>query len=256
MYVSKHSRLKENALLMTIEQVADVLFPTQWADFRLLAFEGSPADRRLKEGETALALILGDIHVAPPVVRIHSQCTTGDVFHSLRCDCHDQLHLALRVISEQGAGVIVYEHQEGRGIGLMEKLRAYQLQDQGLDTIEANLRLGHAVDLRNYALCVEVLRFLKIRSLQLMTNNPDKIAAVRSSGIEIARRLSAEVLGNPYSANYLTTKREKMGHLSGATTGLMVVKPQPDRSTSPTTASHAANEPKVALVNFARPPNR
>jgi len=222
-----------------------VRLPTQWADFRLLAFEGSRADWSSNEAETALALILGDIHEAPPVVRIHSQCTTGDIFHSLRCDCHDQLHLALRVISEQGAGVIVYEHQEGRGIGLMEKLRAYQLQDQGLDTIEANLRLGHAVDLRNYALCVEVLRFLKIRSLQLMTNNPDKIAAVKSSGIEIARRISAEIPGNPHSANYLATKREKMGHLSGTTTGLLVVKPHPDPGTSPGNGSHTTTNPDL-----------
>jgi GTP cyclohydrolase II len=241
---------------MTLKQIADVRFPTQWADFRLLAFEGFHTDRSSEEGETALALILGDIHEAPPVVRIHSQCTTGDIFHSLRCDCHDQLHLALRVISEQGAGVIVYEHQEGRGIGLMEKLRAYQLQDQGLDTIEANLRLGHAVDLRNYALCVEVLRFLKIRSLQLMTNNPEKIAAVRSSGIEIVRRLSAEVPGNPHSANYLATKREKMGHLSSTTIGLQVVKPQSDRGTSPSNASHAANNPDLVSLNFARLSNR
>jgi GTP cyclohydrolase II len=124
--------------------------------------------------------------------------------------------MALRAIAEQGAGLLVYEHQEGRGIGLMEKLRAYQLQDQGLDTIEANLRLGHAVDLRNYALSIEVLRFLNIRSLQLMTNNPEKIRAVRSAGIEIARRVSADVPANPHSVRYLATKRNKLGHLSSS----------------------------------------
>jgi GTP cyclohydrolase II len=234
---------------MTLKQIADVLLPTQWADFRLLAFEGSDADRSSKEPETALALVLGDIHRAPPVVRIHSQCTTGDIFHSLRCDCHDQLHLALRVISEQGAGVIVYEHQEGRGIGLMEKLRAYQLQDQGLDTIEANLRLGHPVDVRNYWLSVEVLCFLKIHSLQLMTNNPDKIAAVQSSGIEIARLLSAETPANPHSANYLRTKREKMGHLSSGTTKLLVVKAHADRTTSSSNADLTAIHPDLASLN-------
>ena len=201
---------------MTLKQIADVLFPTHWADFRLLAFESIHANGTSGETETALALTLGDIYKTPPLVRIHSQCTTGDVFHSLRCDCHDQLHLALREIANQGAGVIVYEHQEGRGIGLLEKLRAYQLQDQGLDTVEANLELGHAVDLRNYALSVEVLRFLRIRSLQLMTNNPEKLDAVQSSGIEIVRRVSAEVPGNPHSAYYLATKRSKLGHLSDA----------------------------------------
>jgi GTP cyclohydrolase II len=201
---------------MVLKQIAEVTFPTRWADFRLFAFEGIHSNNGANETETALALTLGDIHRTPPVVRIHSQCTTGDVFHSMRCDCHDQLHLALRVIAEQGAGVLVYEHQEGRGIGLMEKLRAYQLQDEGLDTIEANLRLGHAVDLRDYALSVEILRFLKIRSLQLMTNNPEKIDAVRLSGIEIAGRVSADVPGNPHSAHYVATKRDKLGHLSNA----------------------------------------
>ena len=190
-----------------------MVFPTRWAEFQLLAFQGNRVTRKARNVETALALISGDIHSAPPIVRIHSQCTTGDVFHSLRCDCHDQLHLALRVIAERGAGVLVYEHQEGRGIGLIEKLRAYQLQDQGLDTIEANLRLGHAVDLRDYALSVQILKFLKIHSLQLMTNNPEKINAVRSSGIEIVKRLSADVPGNIHSAHYLATKRDKLGHL-------------------------------------------
>jgi GTP cyclohydrolase II len=164
--------------------------------------------------ETVLALILGDIHSSPPVVRIHSQCMTGEVFHSLRCDCHDQLQSALLMIANEGSGILLYEHQEGRGIGLMEKLRAYELQDQGLDTIEANLRLGHAVDLRDYQLAVDVLRFLKIRSLRLMTNNPEKITAVLSSGIKIVERLSADVSSSPHSARYLAIKRERLGHLS------------------------------------------
>lgn len=201
--------------LMKLSLIADVSFPTHWADFRLLAFKGMHFDKQTKEGrpETALALVLGDIYSSPPVVRIHSQCATGDVFHSLRCDCHDQLHLALRVIADEGAGILLYEHQEGRGIGLMEKLRAYELQDQGLDTIEANLQLGHAIDLRDYHLTVDILRFLNVRSLRLMTNNPEKISAVRSSGIEIVERMSAEVPSGPHSAHYLATKREKLGHL-------------------------------------------
>jgi GTP cyclohydrolase II len=205
---------------MKLKQIADVSFPTRWASFRLLAFEGEHAanERTDHRRETGLALVLGDIHSSPPVVRIHSQCMTGDVFHSLRCDCHDQLHLALRAIADEGAGVLLYEHQEGRGIGLMEKLRAYELQDEGLDTIEANLRLGHAIDLRDYALAVGILRFLKVRSVRLVTNNPEKIDAVLSSGIEIVERLSADVPGSPYSAHYLATKREKLGHLSNPTT--------------------------------------
>jgi len=202
--------------LITLRQLADIPFPTRWANFRLLGFEGLNATPKgeIVSPESALALVLGDIHSSPPVVRMHSQCTTGDVFHSLRCDCHDQLHLALRVIAAEGTGILLYEHQEGRGIGLMEKLRAYALQDQGLDTIEANLQLGHAVDLRDYRLPVEILRFLKVRSLRLMTNNPEKIDAVAASGIEIVERMSAEVPASPYSAHYLSTKREKLGHLS------------------------------------------
>jgi GTP cyclohydrolase II len=200
---------------MKLKQIANINFPTRWANYRLLAFEGIDAVHGTEQKvETALALVLGDIYSAPPLVRIHSQCTTGDVFHSLRCDCHDQLQLALRTIAEEGAGVLLYEHQEGRGIGLMEKLRAYELQDQGMDTIEANLELGHAIDLRDYVLAVSILRSLKIDSLRLMTNNPDKILAVKTSGIEIVERLSADVAASPYSAHYLATKRDKLGHLS------------------------------------------
>jgi GTP cyclohydrolase II len=210
-----NDRRGNKAALMTLRQIADVKFPTCWADFRLLAFESVQPSGKIRGAvpKTAVALLLGDISGFPPVVRVHSQCTTGDVFHSLRCDCHDQLHLALRAIAEEGAGVLLYEQEEGRGIGLMEKLRAYELQDQGLDTIEANLRLGHAVDLRDYALPMEILRFLGIRSLRLMTNNPDKINAAHAAGIEIVERVSADVPGNPHSAHYLDTKRNRLGHL-------------------------------------------
>ena len=137
-----------------------------------------------------------------------------EMSHSLRCDCHDQLHLALRTIAEESAGILLYEHQEGRGIGLMEKLRAYALQDQGLNTIDANLHLGHAIDLRDYRLPVEILRFLRVPALRLMTNNPEKISAVSASGIEIIERMSAHVPASPYSVDYLAIKRDQLGHLS------------------------------------------
>lgn len=203
-------------MLTKLQQLANINFPTRWATYRLLAFEGTHTDVDGSEVrvETALALVLGDIDSVTPLVRIHSQCATGDIFHSLRCDCHDQLQLALRAIADDGAGLLLYEHQEGRGIGLMEKLRAYELQDQGLDTIEANLRLGHANDLRDYALAVNILSFLGVGSLRLMTNNPDKLRAVESAGIEIVERLNADVAASPHSARYLATKRDKLGHLS------------------------------------------
>jgi GTP cyclohydrolase II len=240
--------------LLKLKQIAEVLLPTHWATFRLLAFEGRDTNMNATEVETALALTLGDIHRIAPVVRIHSQCTTGDVFHSLRCDCHDQLHLALRTISEYGAGVVIYEHQEGRGIGLMEKLRAYQLQEKGLDTIEANLQLGHAIDLRDYALSVEVLRSLKIRCVQLMTNNPDKLDAVQSAGIEIVRRISASVPGNPHSAHYLATKRDKLGHFSEANDGLLVPDPHSVRCASSADAIHAQLHSGALSLNVAQDP--
>ncbi|QHN05607.1 GTP cyclohydrolase II [Granulicella sp. WH15] len=206
---------------MTLKKIAEIALPTHWANFRLLGFEGLLEGDTVKR-ESALALVLGDIHSSPPLVRIHSQCATGDVFHSLRCDCHDQLHLALRTIAEEGTGVLLYEHQEGRGIGLMEKLRAYALQDQGLDTIEANLQLGHAVDLRDYRLAVAILQHLKIPALRLMTNNPEKIDAVLAAGIEIVERLSADVPGSPYSAHYLAVKRDQLGHLTGSKTMTLI----------------------------------
>jgi GTP cyclohydrolase II len=197
-----------------LKRVATIDFPTRWAQFRLMAFEGmyerTGGERRK---ETALALTTGAIHDTVPLVRIHSQCITGDVFHSLRCDCHDQLHLALRTIAEASAGILIYEQQEGRGIGLIEKIKAYELQDQGLDTIEANLELGHDVDLRDYRLAVDILHWLDVQVVRVITNNPDKIAALQSSGIKIVERISADVPVDPLCARYLHTKRDKLGHL-------------------------------------------
>jgi GTP cyclohydrolase II len=204
--------------LTGFKQIAEVSLPTRWATFRLLAFDAVHVDKLSKQTrlETALAMVLGDLYTSPPVVRIHSQCTTGDAFESLRCDCHDQLHLAMRTIADAGAGVLVYEYQEGRGIGLIEKLRAYELQDQGLDTIEANLQLGHEIDKRDYELPVRILCFLKLQSVRLMTNNPEKIHAVSLSGIEILERVSADVPPGAHSARYVATKRIKLGHLFDA----------------------------------------
>jgi GTP cyclohydrolase II len=156
---------------------------------------------------------MGDIHAAPPVVRIHSQCLTGDVFGSLRCDCRLQLELAMGRIAQEGAGILLYEQQEGRGIGLMAKLKAYQLQDHGLDTVEANVELGYAADCREYELPAEVLKLLGVKRVRLMTNNPEKVAALETAGIAVVERVSAEVEPQDTFADYVRTKQEKMGHI-------------------------------------------
>jgi GTP cyclohydrolase II len=157
---------------------------------------------------------MGDIQTGgPPLLRIHSQCLTGDVFHSLRCDCRAQLEIALREVSAAGRGLIIYEHQEGRGIGLMNKLRAYELQDHGADTVEANEQLGFESDLRNYALPGAILHHLGIRSVRLLSNNPDKVKALEDAGIEVAARVPCIAEAHESRREYLETKREKMGHL-------------------------------------------
>lgn len=204
--------------LVSLTKIAEADFPTRWGHFRILGFEGitDPSDPTRKPIEQAVALIMGDrgtFTVEPPIVRIHSSCLTGDVFHSLRCDCHDQLHLALRRIVDEGAGILLYEQQEGRGIGLMAKLRAYELQDQGLDTIEANEHLGFASDLRHFDLPAAILKLLNIPAVRLMTNNPEKVAAVEAAGISVTERLSAAIPSEPSFERYMETKREKMGHL-------------------------------------------
>ncbi len=207
-----------------IRKVADADFPTRWGHFRILGFEAiaSPSPARLQRVDSAVALTIGDLHATSatgerisPLVRIHSQCLTGDVFHSLRCDCHDQLHLALRLIAEAGSGILLYEHQEGRGIGLMAKLRAYELQDQGLDTIEANEQLGFRADYRGFELPAEILKALNIPAVRLITNNPEKVAALESAGIRVTERVSAAIPAEPTFERYLQTKHEKMGHLVG-----------------------------------------
>ena len=207
----------------SVRKLADADFPTRWGHFRILGFEGvvanpGPCNDQIpapaRRVESAIALVLGDISTPePPIVRIHSQCLTGDVFHSLRCDCRQQLELALATIADAGRGILLYENQEGRGIGLMAKLQAYELQDQGLDTIEANLELGFAADCREYELPAAILRLLGVDSVRLITNNPEKVAALEAAGITVAERLSAEVPAEPTSARYLQTKQEKMGHL-------------------------------------------
>jgi GTP cyclohydrolase II len=200
---------------VTVRKVADAAFPTRWGQFRILGFEGltEPGDPNRKAVESAVALTMGDLQAAPPIVRIHSQCLTGDVFHSLRCDCHDQLHLAMRTIAEEGAGILLYEHQEGRGIGLMAKLRAYELQDKGRDTIEANLELGFRNDYRHFDLPAEILKQLNVPAVRLITNNPEKVSVLEAAGIRVIERVSAAIPAEPTFERYLETKREKLGHL-------------------------------------------
>ena len=206
----------------SVRKIAEADFPTRWGAFRILGFEGVLPEARpcCEHGEAAgqrveglVALVMGNIHAAPPLVRIHSQCLTGDVFGSLRCDCRLQLELALKTIAAQGAGILLYEQQEGRGIGLMAKLRAYELQDQGLDTVEANVELGFAPDCRAYELPAEALKILGVPAVRLMTNNPEKVAALQAAGIQVTERVSAEVEAHDTFERYLKTKQEKMGHI-------------------------------------------
>src|ERR1700689_3117856 len=193
-----------------LSKVAEANFPSRFGHFRIYGFEGS----NCQDIEECVVLRLGDVAAGgPPLVRIHSQCLTGDVFHSLRCDCRSQLELSLNMIAEEGRGLIIYEHQEGRGIGLMNKLRAYELQDQGADTGEANERLGFESDLRNYSLPGAILLHFGIRSVRLLSNNPDKVKALEDAGIVVAERVPCIAGAHESRRGYLETKREKMGHL-------------------------------------------
>jgi GTP cyclohydrolase II len=195
-----------------LRKAAEADFPSRFGHFRILGFQGE------QEGQTedAVVLKMGDISTPEPVlVRIHSECLTGDVFHSLRCDCRAQLELAIETIAKEGRGLLIYEEQEGRGIGLLNKLRAYELQDQGADTVEANEQLGFEADLRAYVMPAAILQFLGVRSVRLMSNNPEKILALENAGITVAERVPCLVDAMASTENYLRTKRDKMGHLFG-----------------------------------------
>jgi GTP cyclohydrolase II len=195
----------------TTRKVAEADFPTRWGQFRIMGFEGHFGDDRRME--SAVALVMGDVKSAPPLVRIHSQCQTGDVFGSLRCDCRQQLEMALSMIAQAGAGVLVYDQQEGRGIGLMAKLQAYELQDQGLDTVQANEKLGFKADHREFQLPAEVLKILGLTAIRLLSNNPQKVAALESAGIKVVERVPCEVEPHSAAERYLNTKKKKLGHL-------------------------------------------
>ncbi len=183
-------------------------FPTKYGEFTIYGFEYVPT------GEPFVVLSVGEIGAAStPLVRIHSQCLTGDVLGSLRCDCGDQLAEALRTIHASGCGLLIYQLQEGRGIGILKKLQAYQLQDEGADTVEANEMLGFEADLRQYDGCVDILRYFGVERVRIMSNNPDKVSALEQGGIEVVDRVPLEICPHQRSREYLRTKKEKMGHL-------------------------------------------
>lgn len=188
--------------------VASSQLPTTWGDFTLHGFEDSDTQQE------HIALTMGDVSDGSPVLaRIHSECLTGDVLHSLRCDCGAQLNAAMQAIAEEGRGVLLYLRQEGRGIGLVNKIRAYHLQDQGADTVEANKQLGFEADLRQYDMLNTMFSHLGVRKLRLMTNNPRKLAALEAAGITIEERIPLQVGVNPHNRQYLATKAGKLGHL-------------------------------------------
>ncbi len=188
--------------------MAGPILPTEYGEFRIFGY------RNTVTGEEHVALVMGEIRQEEPVlVRVHSQCLTGDVFHSARCDCGIQLDTALRRIGEAGSGVLLYLLQEGRGIGLLNKLRAYELQDEGQDTVEANVHLGFPPDPRDYGTGAQILLDLGVRRMRLMTNNPRKYAALRGFELEIVERVSLEVAPTRYTRMYLETKKQKLGHL-------------------------------------------
>ena len=199
----------QKPLALRLCKVAEADFPTRFGSFRIFGFRGRYGDRT----EEAVVLKLGDLTGAPPLVRIHSQCLTGDVFHSLRCDCRAQLEMSLKKISEEGRGLLIYEHQEGRGIGLLNKLRAYELQDQGADTVEANQQLGFESDLRSYDLPGEILQYFAVSAVRLLSNNPEKVAAVERAGVAVSERVPCQVTTVDTAEVYLRTKKQKMGHL-------------------------------------------
>ncbi len=197
-------RLKSESL---VEEGVEVDMPTAWGHFRLIPF------RQKDNGLEHIALIKGEIKPDTPVlVRVHSSCATGDIFGSMRCDCGEQLHKAMEMIDKEGSGAIIYLNQEGRGIGLMEKIKAYKLQEEGLDTVDANLHLGHKADERDYGVGAQILRLLGIEQMRLMTNNPVKRTGLEGFGLRVIENVPMEIPANKYNSRYMMTKKIRMGH--------------------------------------------
>lgn len=194
---------------MQLKRVAEAALPTPWGDFIIVGFE------EVKNGQDHVALIFGDIinDQSPVLARVHSECLTGDALFSLRCDCGFQLKAALNKIAEHGRGILIYHRQEGRNIGLLNKIRAYALQDQGADTVEANHQLGFAADERDFTICADMFKLLGVKQIRLLTNNPKKVEILTEAGINIIERVPLEVGRNSKNTHYLDTKAEKMGHL-------------------------------------------
>ena len=193
---------------MTIQKIAEAKLPTHWGEFKVIAFE----DKKLNEEH--LLLYMGELQ-NDSLLRIHSQCLTGDTLYSLKCDCGSQLAMALQRISEEGVGMIIYMAQEGRGIGLVNKIRAYELQDKGMNTVEANEALGFAADERDYSYCKEILSAVNISSVRLMTNKPRKIKVLEEVDIKVTERVSIEIEPNKHNQDYLKVKADKLGHMIG-----------------------------------------
>jgi GTP cyclohydrolase II len=192
-------------------RIASARMPTRWGTFDAIGFERDVSNGT-QRAETALAMVMGDLSEGVPLLRIHSQCFTGEILGSLRCDCHDQLEMAMQAVAEEGRGLVIYEYQEGRGIGLMSKLQAYELQDVGLDTVEANHALGFKADCRDFDLPAAIVRDLGIKRVRLLSNNPRKASALTENGVEVVARIPCEAPPNPHSFAYLRAKKEKLGH--------------------------------------------
>lgn len=193
---------------LVVQKYADAELPTNHGSFRVVAFANN------RDDDDHVALVKGEVEDRDDVLtRVHSECLTGDVLGSLRCDCGDQLDRALEILGESERGILLYMRQEGRGIGLADKIQAYSLQDDGLDTVEANRCLGYDDDLRDYAVAARMMEILGPDSIELMTNNPDKVRGLIDRGVDVARRLPLKILPNPHNVHYLETKREKSGHL-------------------------------------------
>jgi len=202
------SDFPSNGRLLTVQRISTALLPTEIGDFLITGY------RSLTSVEEFVVLHKGEMRAdVPTLIRIHSQCLTGDVFGSIKCDCGEQLHSAMRLIEEAGRGAIVYQMQEGRGIGIINKIRAYALQDAGADTVEANERLGFAVDARSYQQCAEILFDMGLCKVRVMSNNPDKISALEDAGLSVVERVPLEVETKEPAAHYLRVKKEKLGHL-------------------------------------------